>query len=270
MALERGVPIRERAQVHLLHVLLGDLAGGPRGADAALVHPQDSIAQPPHVPHVVRDEEDRLPFGDQPAQALERAAAERRVADSEHFVDQHDVGIAEDRDAEPEPRVQPRRVALHRHVDQALDFRELHDVVEAAIDLAARQPEQPGAEIYVLAAGELGMKARAELDERHDASGHLHAAARRPRHARDQLQQRRLAGAVGADDAEAAALGDVDADVAQRENRGAHAAARRAVDVGLAAARAIDDRRDEVDDRSRAARAIALRHAIEADRDRVR
>ena len=135
-----------------------------------------------------------------------RAAAERRVADRQHFVDEHDVGVAVDRDAEAEARVEAGRVALHRRVDQPLDVGEADDGVELAIDLLARQAEQAGAEVDVLAAGQLGMKAGAELDQRHDVAGDAHRAARRPGHARDQLQQRRLAGAVAADDAEAGAL----------------------------------------------------------------
>ena len=135
------------------------------------------------------------------------------------------------------------------------------------VDLASRQSEQAGAEIDVLAAGQLGVEAGAELDQRDDAARHLDTAARRPRHARDQLQQRRLAGAVRSDDAEARAFRDLEADVAEREHRRVDPSARGAVDVVLAPAQAIERRRDQIDNRSRSSGAIPLRDVIETDGD---
>ena len=183
MALQRVRLIRERLEIHLVHIALGDVAGRSDRAHASLRHPHNLTAQPPHVPHVVRDEQDGLPFGDQAAQRLERAAAERGIADGEHFIDEHDVGTGEDGDGEAKPSVESGRIALHRRVDQPLDIGELHDGVELPIDLAPRQTEQAGAEVDVLAPRELRVEARAELDQRHDVSGHAHRAARRPRHA---------------------------------------------------------------------------------------
>ena len=209
-----------------------------------------------------------LPDGDQPAQRFERAAAERRVADRQHFVDQHDVGVAVDRDAEAEPRVEARRVALHRRVDQPLDIGKLHDRVELAIDLLARQAEQAGAEVDVLAAGQLGMKAGAELDQRHDVAGDAHLAAGRPGHARDQLQQRRLAGAVAADDAEAGALRAPR--TTRRAGRGSSSSIlpRVALCTSLLRPRsAVERAGDQIDDGARAAGAVALGDVLELNGD---
>ena len=75
-------------------------------AHAAVFHPQNLIAQPSNVPHVVRDEEHGLAVGDELPEAVERAAAEGRVADREHLVDQHDVGMAVHRHRETKPRVE--------------------------------------------------------------------------------------------------------------------------------------------------------------------
>ena len=112
----------------------------------------------------MRDEQHRLAEGNQLAQAFERPPPERRVADRQHLVDEHDVGIAVDGDAEAEPGIQAGRVAFHGRVDQLLDLGKLHDLVEAAVDVAAGQTEQAGAKMHVLAASELGMKSRAQLD----------------------------------------------------------------------------------------------------------
>ena len=134
VTLQRVLLVGERAKVYLLHVLVGDFGGRSDSAHPSLVHPDDPLAQAAHVPHVVRDEQHRLAAGYHPAQALERAPAKRGVAHREHFIDEHDVGVAVNRDAESEPGVQPRGVAFHRRIDQPLDFRELDDLVEPAIE----------------------------------------------------------------------------------------------------------------------------------------
>ena len=62
-------------------------------------------------------------------------------------------------------RIEAGRVPLHGRVDEALDVREVHDLVEAAIDLLAREAEEARAQVDVVAAGELGVEAGAQLDE---------------------------------------------------------------------------------------------------------
>ena len=136
-----------------------------------------------------------------------------------------------DGDAEAEARVQPRRIALHRRVDQPRDVGEINDPIELPIDVAPRQAEQAAAEVHVLAAGQLRMEPGAQLDQRHHATGHAHTPVGRPGDARNELQQRSLAGAVAADDADAGGLGHVEADVAQRPDRRVDAPARDAVNV---------------------------------------
>ena len=130
----------------------------------AAIEPHNPVAEPAHVPHVVRDEEHGLAVLDQLPEAVDRAPPECGVADGQHFVHEHDVGIAVNGDAEAEPGIQAGRVAFHGRVDQLLDLGKLHDLVEAAVDVAAGQTEQAGAKIHVLAARELGMKSRAQLD----------------------------------------------------------------------------------------------------------
>ncbi len=74
-------------------------------------------------------------------------------------------------------------------------------------DLALGQAEHDAVDEDVLAAGNLGMEAGAELDERGDRPLHRHRAGRRLRDAGHQLERRALARPVSADDAEGAARG---------------------------------------------------------------
>src|SRR5207253_1510665 len=78
------------------------------------------------------------------------------------------------------------------------------------------EPEQRAVEEDVFAPGELGIEAGAELEERGDAAAHLDAAGGRPKGAGDELEQRALAAAVAADDAERGAARELEGDVADR------------------------------------------------------
>ena len=74
--------------------------------------------------------------------------------------------------AEPEPHVHAGRVGLDRRVDEVLELGKRDDLVEAVGDLALGEPEHHAVDEDVLAAGDLGMKAGAQLDERrHAAAG---------------------------------------------------------------------------------------------------
>ena len=64
----------------------------------------------------------------------------------------------------------PLRIALDRRVEELLDLGEGDDLVELASDLGPRHAEDGAVEIDVLAAGELGMKAGADLEQARDAA----------------------------------------------------------------------------------------------------
>ena len=77
------------------------------------------------------------------------------------------------------------------------------------------EAEHLAAHDRVLRAAEVGVEAEAELEQRGDAAADAEAALGRLRGAGEDLEQRALAGAVGADDADRLAGGDLEADVAQ-------------------------------------------------------
>jgi hypothetical protein len=117
---------------------------------------------------------------------------------------------------ECEPNVHPARVTLHGRVDELLDAGELDDVGELALDLPAFHAEDRAVQEDVLAAGQLGVEARTDLEQAADAAADDGAAARRRRDPRQHLEQRRLPGAVAPDHAEDFALAHAEAHVAER------------------------------------------------------
>ena len=130
--------------------------------------------------------------------------------DSTSSIEQ-DLGFDVGRDGESEAHRHPRGVVLDRRVDELLESGERHDVVEAAGDLLARHPEDRPVEVDVLTCRS------ARRGTRHRARGGRTAARRRTsRPCRGQdpgqaLQQRALARAIRADDAERGAVRDVEA-----------------------------------------------------------
>ena len=80
----------------------------------------------------------------------------------------------------------------------------------------SREPLERAVQLDVLAPGEVGMEARAELEQRPDASAGRDRPVGRPDDPGDQPEQRRLAGAVAPDEADGLARRDRDGDVAER------------------------------------------------------
>ena len=102
------------------------------------------------------------------------------VADAEHLVDEQDLGLEERRDGECQPHVHAARVPLHRRVDEPLHLGEPDDVVELRADLGPPHAEDRAVQEDVLSAGQLGMKAGSDLEQRADPP----VTTARPRSAR--------------------------------------------------------------------------------------
>src|SRR5262249_30745172 len=97
-----------------------------------------------------------------------------------------------------------------------LDAGERHNLVESPGDLARAHAEKGAVEIDVLAAGQFMMKAAADLEQRSDAAIEPDFSDGGTRNPGQDLQQRRLAGAVTADDSHDFAARNGEADVLQR------------------------------------------------------
>ncbi len=113
------------------------------------------------------------------------------------------VGVDLDRDREREPHVHARRVVLELEVLELLELGELdHLVVARARASRGVRPSMIAVEDHVVARGEVGVEADAELDERRHAPVDVDLARVEPVDAGQALEQRALARAVAADDAE--------------------------------------------------------------------
>ena len=213
---------------------------GPSAATLPVLQPVGATAEPRHGLHVVRDEEHGAPRAGDLLDPAHAALLELVVADGEHLVDDQHLRVEVRRDGECEPHVHPARVPLDRRVDELPDPAELDDVVELRVDLAPLHAEDRAVQVRVLAARQLGMEARADLEDAPDATADHRAALGRRRDPGQQLEERRLAGAVLADEADDLALLDREGHVLERPEL-----LQRVVDV-LEAERAPDGVRQRV------------------------
>ena len=100
-------------------------------------------------------------------------------------------------------------------VDELLELGEVHDRVEDPVHVALGHPEQRAVQVDVLPARQVLLEAGAELEEAGQLAPHGHLARGRLEHPADALEQRRLARAVAAEDADGLALPDRERHLAQ-------------------------------------------------------
>ena len=163
--------------------------------------------------------------------AVDAARLEALVADRQHLVDQQHVRVDVHGDREAEAGEHAARVRLDGVVGEALELGEGDDVVDPLGQIAARDAVDRAAQVDVLDRGVLGVEAGSDLEQRRDAAVDRDAARVGLDDAREQLEQRRLAGAVAADDADGLAVRDLERDAVERR------------ELVVDAAAAADDRR---------------------------
>ena len=149
------------------------------------------------------------------ADLVQALALERLVADGQDLVDQQDVGADVDGHREPEAHVLAGAVVLDLVVDERLQLGEGDDVVEVALGLPAGQAEDGRVQVDVLAAGELAVEAGPQLQQRRDPARTVTVPVVGAEDARQHLEQRRLARAVGADQPDGLAGADLQVHVPQ-------------------------------------------------------
>ena len=119
------------------------------------------------------------------------------------------------RNCEAQSHLHARGVVLDLAVDGPLQFGEGDNLVESPGHISATQTHDRAAQVDVLTAGQQRCDSRPHLDQRSDSAGDLQSAGRWVHHPTDNLQERGLAGTVGADERPGLAGLDSQIDVAQ-------------------------------------------------------
>ncbi len=197
-------------------VLAGDQVGIVEHVHPAVIEPQRLPAQPLDVVHAVRAQQQRPATGEVALDPPDALLLERLVADGQHLVGDQHVGRQRGRDGEAETDDHARRVVLDRVVDVLADVGEGNDLLPLLGERRGLEPEQCRREVDVGESRVFRVEPRAQLQQRADAAVDDDGAARRLDHAGDDLQQRRLAGAVLADDAERRACHQLEPDAVER------------------------------------------------------
>ena len=176
---------------------------------------QHALAELRDGVHVVRHEEDRAASGPDLADAVHALRLETLVTHREHLVDDEDLGVHVGGDREAEARVHAGAVVLHRHVDELAELAELDDAVELGGHLPARVAHERPVQEDVVAAGQVGIEPRGELDHRRHAALHPGAALGGDEHAGRDLEERALPRTVVTDEPDRLALPHLEAHATQ-------------------------------------------------------
>ena len=147
---------------------------------------------------------------------LEAPLLEGGVADGEHLVDEEHMGAEEGGHGEAKPDAHATGVEADGAVHGMAELAELDDLVEALLDAGGLDAEEGAGQADVLAAGQLGVEAGLDLDQRADIAADAHGAGVGVHHAGEQLEEGGLPGAVGADEPDRLAGRDGEIDVAER------------------------------------------------------
>src|SRR5579875_710722 len=206
----RGAVHHDRGGVGLHH-----LARAPVSHLLAVLEPDGVVAHVYHRAQRVRDDDDGLAVVLQVLEALQALALEGLVANRQHLVNEQDVGLHVDRYREAEAHVHARGVVLHGLVDELAYAGEVHDIVESLLELLLLQAEDRPVQKDVLATGQLGVEACAELEQGGHLASHGHRPFVRAEDAGYALQHGGLARAVLADEARGRPLGNLEGDVAE-------------------------------------------------------
>src|SRR6266571_6698900 len=100
-----------------------------------------------------------------------------------------------------QPDVHARGIMLYGRVNEFFEFRERHDFIKLARDLALAHPQDSAGEERVFPPGEFRMEPRADFQQRPDAPVNFRPSRRRARDTGQDFQERRLARPIPPDQA---------------------------------------------------------------------
>lgn len=196
-------------------VAVDDVVGGADGDDFAVEHEGGAGGEALDHAEVVGDEEDGDAAFLKFFKFVDAAVGEDGVADGEGFVDDENFGLNVDGGGEGEADVHAAGILFYGAVHEVADFGEGGDGGEGGFDFGAGETDDLAVEDDVFAAGEFGVEAGAEFEERGDAAGGDDSSAGGLHDAGDDLEEGAFAGAVRADEGEDFAGFHGDGDIAE-------------------------------------------------------
>src|SRR6266404_4340187 len=179
-----------------------NVRGRPILANVSIVEENTALAEPSYSRHVVRNEKDRPSLVADILHLVHALPLKRGVTYCQYLINDQYLRLQMRRDRERQPHIHAARIALDRHLQKLLDLGECHNLIEAAVDFFFAHPEDAAVEVDVFAAGEFGVEAGADLQKAADAAVDFDPAVSGLGDAAEDFQQRALAGAVSADDAD--------------------------------------------------------------------
>ena len=191
-------------------------SGSPTSDHAAVVQPQNAVADRLHVADGVRDKQNRDAALPQFVHLAHAALAEINVAYRQSLIHQQNFGIHVDGHRKGQAHHHAARVGLDRLIDEVADFGESRDIFVALVDLARGEPQNRAVQVDVVPAAEFGVKSSAQFQQRRDAPVDIDRAGGGVQNPRDHLQERALAGAILPDDAERLAALHLKTDIVKR------------------------------------------------------
>jgi hypothetical protein len=133
------------------------------GRDARVHEEHRAVADALHGGGVVGDEDQGAAAAAELGDAPHALALEGLVADGQHLVQQQHIGLDVRGDRECQPHHHAARVGAHRHVDELLELREGDDPIEPLAHVALGEPVDGAVHEDVLAAREIRVEARPQL-----------------------------------------------------------------------------------------------------------
>ena len=207
-----------------------ELVAGPFRDHAAVVDHGDLVRELIRLLEVLRRQQDRRPVAAQVADDLPDLVATPRIETGRRLVEEEHARLREQAGREVEPPSHAARVRLRGSVGGVGELEALEQLRRAAAGLRAREPEQAPEHLEVLAAGQQ-LVDRGELTGQGEQLAHarrlgddvvteqLGPSRVRLEQRRQDADERRLARAVRAEQAEDHALRNLQVDAGERRRR---------------------------------------------------
>ena len=167
-----------------------------------MVQPQDLVAQLPHLRNRVGHQNAGHAAFQDGLHLIPALLAECAIAHAQHLVQNQQLCVVAQRQRQQILYLHAAGQLLERAVLKILQLRKFDDLIIFFVHESAGITQQRAAQVGVLPDSQLAIKTTGQFQQRSHAAVDLHVALRGHHNAGNGLEQRALARAVGADDAQ--------------------------------------------------------------------